>query len=166
MYTLRKLGAEDRASFRMLRQLALTVDPGSFVMTAEEECAISRLNIEDALDQPGPANFFVGAFEGSQLVGIAGLITSALHKISHTGTLTSVFVRPEYRRRGLGRLLVERVIQEATSVRSIRLDVVAESKAAIALYESLGFRVYGVQEGAYRLGERTWDLLLMTRDLA
>src|SRR5215471_3213442 len=88
MYTVRKLGGEDRAAFRALRLLALALDSDSFVMTAEEEAVVPRLNIEDALDQPGPSNFFLGAFDGDELIGMAGLITSSLRKIRHTGILT------------------------------------------------------------------------------
>jgi len=133
-------------------------------MTAEEEAVVPRLNIEDALDQPGPSNFFLGAFDGDELIGMAGLITSSLRKIRHTGILTSVFVRPEHRKKGLGRLLVERVIGEAHGLRSIRLEVVAHRREAIELYQSLGFVTYGWEPAAYRLGDRAWDLLLMLRE--
>jgi ribosomal protein S18 acetylase RimI-like enzyme len=50
-------------------------------------------------------------------------------------------------------------------LRSARLEVVADNQNAIALYRSLGFTAYGREPAAYRLGEREWDLLLMTRDL-
>ena len=77
MYTVRPLSAEDRSDFRQLRQLALTVDPDDFMITAEEERVIDRLFIEDALERPRPGNLFLGAFpvDAPQLVGIAGLIT-------------------------------------------------------------------------------------------
>jgi ribosomal protein S18 acetylase RimI-like enzyme len=42
--------------------------------------------------------------------------------------------------------------------------VVADNRVAIALYEALGFVSYGREHGAYRMDEREWDLLLMSRD--
>ena len=68
-------------------------------------------------------------------------------------------------------MLLERLLERAAAagLRSVRLEVVAENRAAIALYERLGFVPYGREPGAYRLDdwdEREWDLLLMTRDFA
>jgi len=53
-----------------------------------------------------------------------------------------LYVRPGYRRRGIGRMLTEQVITDARSAgyRAVRLDTVPRMKEAIALYESLGFR--------------------------
>ena len=168
MYTLRRLSAADRADFRKLRQTALTVNPDDFMVTAEEEIAIPRLSIEAALEEPGIGNFFLGAFTGVpaiRIVGIAGLLTSTLRKVRHAGRLTSLFVHPEHRRRGIARMLVERLLAEATEegLQAVRLEVVANNQVAIALYETLGFVPYGREPAAYRMDEREWDLLLMTR---
>ncbi len=57
--------------------------------------------------------------------------------------LKRLFVRPAYRRLGLGRAMAERIIAEARAkhYRAIRLDTIGRSMAsAIALYRALGFR--------------------------
>ncbi|HVP14787.1 MAG TPA: GNAT family N-acetyltransferase [Terriglobales bacterium] len=53
-----------------------------------------------------------------------------------------LFVRPAWRRRGLGRLLCEALISEAEDLgyACMRLDTVPQMGEAIALYRSLGFR--------------------------
>ena len=60
---------------------------------------------------------------------------------------------------------MERLLAHATDsgLRSARLEVVADNRDAVALYEALGFVPYGREPAAYCLGEREWDLLLMTR---
>jgi len=53
-----------------------------------------------------------------------------------------LFVRPAFRRQGLGRALAGRIIAIAREIgyTSMRLDSLASMKGAICLYESLGFR--------------------------
>jgi putative acetyltransferase len=52
-----------------------------------------------------------------------------------------LFVRPAFRRSGLGRALATAVMAEAARLgyRFMRLDTIATMTAAVALYESLGF---------------------------
>jgi len=168
MYSVRQLAVVDRIAFRELRQIAVTLNPDDFLVTAAEQQAIPRLSIEDALEQPDDRNLFLGAFAGepATLIAIAGLITSSLSKIRHVGHLTSIFVHPTHRRRGIARMLIERLLAQAVraGMESVRLEVVADNLHAIRLYESLGFIQYGCEPAAYRVDERAWDLLLMTRD--
>ncbi len=52
-----------------------------------------------------------------------------------------LFVRPEFRDRGVGRKLAKKAIQEARTIgySTMRLDTLPQMKAAIGLYEALGF---------------------------
>lgn len=68
----------------------------------------------------------------------------ALHRLD-TGIceMKRLYVRPAFRGKGLGRVLVDRVIEEARIIgyQSMRLDTVASSmQDAVALYRRMGFR--------------------------
>jgi GNAT superfamily N-acetyltransferase len=52
-----------------------------------------------------------------------------------------LFVRPVFRRQGIGRTLAEKIIEEARTIgyRTMKLDTLPRIRAATHLYESLGF---------------------------
>ena len=78
--------------------------------------------------------------------GPAGCV--ALRPISAAACeMKRLFVRPSYRRHGLGRTLAERLIAEAQEIgySTMRLDTLAFMHDAIRLYKALGF----VRRSAY-----------------
>ena len=83
---------------------------------------------------------------GRLLLASEGDITAgcgALRELSEgVSEMKRLFVRPAFRKQGVGRLLAERLIEEARRIgyRSMRLDTLASMRSARALYESLGFR--------------------------
>jgi GNAT superfamily N-acetyltransferase len=83
------------------------------------------------------------------LVNGAGAGCAALRAHSPSvGELKRLYLRPEFRRLGLGRRLAERLIAEARALQLGRLilDTLPSMKAAHSLYETLGFRVIGQSE--------------------
>ena len=64
----------------------------------------------------------------------------------------NIAVHPEHRRRGLGRHLLGRILDEARAkgCRSVVLEVRASNTPARRLYTSLGFRTVGRREDYYQ----------------
>jgi [ribosomal protein S18]-alanine N-acetyltransferase len=79
--------------------------------------------------------------------------------------ILNLAVRPERRRGGVGRALVEHVLREAEQhgARLITLEVRRENLAARALYHSYGFTERGVRRNYYGRGQ---DALIMSRTRA
>ena len=75
--------------------------------------------------------------------------------------ITTIAVRPEYRRRGHARALIGAALAAYPKARYVHLEVRPTNAAALALYESLGFRATGRRPRYY--GDE--DALLMTLDL-
>lgn len=78
-------------------------------------------------------------------------------------TLFNIAVDPAFQRRGLGRELLERVIDEAEKrgVATLWLEVRASNVAAIALYESLGFNEATIRRNYYPTADGHEDAIIM-----
>ena len=71
----------------------------------------------------------------------------ALHKLSdRICEMKRLYVRPQFRGKGLGKILAEKVIADARQIgyKQLRLDTVeSDMGTAIAMYRKLGFREIG-----------------------
>ena len=101
--------------------------------------------------------------------GIVGRLSVARdsHPASHHVADLGLMVAAGYRRRGIGRALLERAVEWAreTGVRKLELHVFPHNTAAIALYESCGFVQEGYRREHYRRGSGYVDAILMARQI-
>lgn len=81
--------------------------------------------------------------------------------------LLNVCVHPDYQGNGLGRLLVEYMMELAQLQRaqSIFLEVRPSNVAAYKLYESLGFNEIGISSNYYPAEKGREDALVLGREL-
>jgi len=108
-----------------------------------------------------------GSVNGSSLVGLAGLHVHDGIKHRHKGVLWGMYVRPDARGTGLAAALVQQVIVHArTVVESLCLTVVASNAAARRLYGSAGFKEYGLEQRALKVGSQYYDEVLMALPLS
>ena len=77
-----------------------------------------------------------------------------------------MYVRPSARKAGVGRRLVETIVEIARHrVELIQLAVVSDNEPARRLYVRLGFVEYGIEKKALKQDGRYYDEVLMARDL-
>lgn len=93
--------------------------------------------------------------------GYAGLFAPAG---APAGDIQTIAVAPGARRRGLGRVLMQQLLNEARhrGVREVFLEVRADNPAAQGLYASLGFEQLAVRARYYRDGV---DAVVMRLDV-
>ncbi len=103
-----------------------------------------------------PFGLYLVLEEGGEILGQIGAryIVEELH-------VTTLAVRPEYRRRGYARALVRSALGAFPETRRVHLEVRPNNVPAISLYEDLGFVATGRRRRYY--GDE--DALLMTLDL-
>lgn len=82
----------------------------------------------------------------SRVIGYGGMWT-----VLDEAHITNIAVHPDYRRQGVGRLIVETLMQEAVrlGMERMTLEVRVSNNAAISLYKALGFEEGGIRKGYY-----------------
>jgi ribosomal protein S18 acetylase RimI-like enzyme len=78
-----------------------------------------------------------------------------------------VAVDPSHQGRGVGRAVMEELVATAGEggIEVLTLDLRGDDERAVALYESLGFRRYGVLERFVAVGSARYDKLFYALDL-
>ena len=161
--SIRLLTTAEAAAYRDIRLEGLRLYPVAFSSTFERESEKPLPWFEDRIAQ---GNIF-GAFVGSELAGVAGWRPQDGTKVNHKATLWGMYVRPAGQNRGLGRCLVEAVVNHAsTRVEQLQLTVVSGNEAACRLYRKLGFSEYGREMKALKQRGQYHDEILMVRFLA
>lgn len=91
-----------------------------------------------------PMRYLLLAVEEGQVVGsLNGYALQPPHRRDPQFLLYEIDVRPAWRRRGIGKALVERFVGEARSARAFEVWVLTgrSNAAAMALYASCGLRM-------------------------
>lgn len=147
----------DAEALRALRLEALATSPEAFASSYEEESEHPVEWFRSRIPANGP-NVIYGAFRDGDLVGMAGFAVSDRAKSRHKGVMWGVFVRPEWRGRGLGKALVRRVVEHAAGhVMVLQAAVVTTNDGARRVYHQLGFVPYGIERKALRVGGTFYD---------
>jgi len=129
--SIRLAEPDDWADWRLVRQRSLTEDPDAF--SSSTRMWTGDNDTEDrwrARLADGPC--FI-AYDDNRPVGmVAGSV------VDDAAQLTSMWVAPEARRRGIGTALIERVVEWAAG-RPLSLRVMDGNQAAVTAYERQGF---------------------------
>lgn len=159
---IRQLTPSDAASFRELRLEGLRLNPEAFGSTYDFE---KDQPLERYAGWLTNSTVF-GAFQNSHLIGTASFTQLSGLKDSHKGLLRAMYVRPAARRSGAGRQLVQAIIElSRQKVEQVQLSVVSTNQPAIRLYQTLGFRQYGLEKNALKHNGTYSDEILMSLDV-
>jgi RimJ/RimL family protein N-acetyltransferase len=161
---IRILEPSDAEAFRDLRLEALTVAPEAFGASYEEDAALPLETIRARLS--ASPNVVFGAFTDHALIGMAGFAVYDRVKARHKGLLWGVYVKAEWRGHQVGKRLVQSVIDHASyHVMMLEAAVGLTNDGARRTYHGLGFKPYGIQRKALRVGDMFYDEELLYLDL-
>lgn len=117
----------------------------------------SRESFKKEIDNP-IAFYFVAQNEG-QVLGYGGMWWSF-----DTCEITNIAVHPNFRRHGIGKNVLLKLIDECKEleVKYLNLEVRKSNESARSLYIKSGFMEVGLRKGYYSNGE---DAVLMTKEI-
>jgi len=163
--TIRPIRLEDAEPFRELRIEAIRNHPLAFTADlSENEARPPEWWREQAAGCTGEGtNVIMLADAGERLAGMTGVWTPKTGKTTHVGIVWGVYVRPEFRGRGVCDGMLGACIDWARgkSLVTLKLSVVVGNDAARQCYELCGFTVYGVEPAAVRWEGKLHDEHLM-----
>jgi RimJ/RimL family protein N-acetyltransferase len=163
-FKLRRLEQQDLATYRELRLEGLKDHPEAFASSWEYE---ANKPISWWAERLETNLIFGGWVDDSRIAGVAGLRVQDAVKLRHKGVLWGMYVRPEARGTGLAAALVRRVVEHArTVVEELCLTVVTSNAAACRLYSAAGFKPYGLERRALKVGGEYYDEVLMALSLS
>jgi RimJ/RimL family protein N-acetyltransferase len=146
--TIAVLAASDAAPYKALLLHAYEHAADAFTSTAEERAKEPDEWWIKRIAHPEGMTVAFGDFEGESLVGTVALEFSAKPKTKHKALVVGMYVLPPSRGNGSACALLQAAIQfciERGDIRVVQLEVTEGNTPAVALYESLGFRAYGVE---------------------
>jgi len=111
----------------------------------------------------GPGAYAIMAWTGEHPAGF--VIGRAM---AGEAEIITIAVRPEHRRQGLGRILMDAAIATALAFDAavMFLEAAVDNEAAVALYVSMGFEAAGRRKQYYARGDGARiDALIMRREL-
>ena len=150
-----RLQPQHARAYVAARQRMLELDPWAFSASPILDIEAEVVRIEALLADDIRAIVGVVRECDAAVIATAGLIRPDREKLSHRVHVWGVWTDPDHRRQGLGREVMQAAIELARSWRGvvgIELSVREGGSAAIGLYESLGFRTWGIQPDAMRIG--------------
>lgn len=159
---VRQLGAGEGETYRAFRLQALEAEPMAFASDYEREAALPPEAFEKTLSECA----IFAAFADEAMAGMAGFSPVETEKSRHIGHLFGVYVIPAQRGRGLGAALIDAVVSHARGkVLQLHLGVGTYNAPAIALYQRMGFEIFGTEPRSLFVDGHYIDEHLMVRFL-
>ena len=160
---IKKLNKNNWQEWKEIRLEALQKSPDSFLSSFKEESEIADngwvLQLENSIK--------FGYFVNNKIAGCCGLSFEKAAKISHTATISGMYVKENARGNGIGLKLVNFAKKYAKKhhIKHLYLGCNAENYNAIKLYKRCGFKIYGTRPNYTKIDDKFYDDVIMMCEL-
>ena len=168
---IRLLTAADAPAYKTLHDTVLHSAPEAFVSDLASALARPAQAYVPRFGGIASGRFFLGAFSSdaaAPMLGCVGCERELRAKQRHSATLVGMMVAPHAQRQGMGRALLHACVAVAARVpglEQLTLSVTASNTHVVRLYESAGFRAWGLLPRAMLVNGVAYDKLHMIRPL-
>ena len=164
--TISRLNLDEWSKYKKLRLEALKNEPSSFSSSYEDSLKSPNDKWKEELQKSHNEDSIVMFFakDGGRLVGMIGAFWQDKEKTKHIGNIFGVYVNPGYRGKGIGKLLMEAILNKLNDmpqIEKIKLGVVMQQTPALKLYEKYGFKIIGKCTKELKIGNEYYDEYLM-----
>jgi len=162
MIEFKKISEDRWKEYRDLRLEALQQEPLAFSESYEDTKNMPENAWRSRIDN------ILFAFDEDKLIGMIGFFRVNEIKCKHVANIYGVYVKKEYRCKGVGKRLIEAMIsqiQQYQDIIKIQLGVNPVQKTAVKLYEDFGFTVIGRMNQEIYVEDKFYDELLMEKFL-
>lgn len=144
-FILRNAELSDAAN--LIRYLKVTTGETPYLIREPEEISLTEAQekkyIQSNID--AERGLMLVAIVGGKHVGNCSLMSMGEFSRYRHRCDVAIALYQEYCGRGIGRIMLETILEVAKNLgyEQAELEVIADNKTAIALYEKLGFKIYG-----------------------
>ena len=165
---IRKLTESDWEKYQALRLYGLREAPMAFGADPIVEESYTKQRVVESIRESA-GSFAIGWFdEQEKLLGVMRFFRETNRKTAHKGHIRGVYVHPKLRGQGIATKLFLFLLAEATGqtgLLQVHVAVNAENFSAKALYEKMGFVVYGREPAGLLVEGHFYDELLLILQL-
>ena len=162
MTNISKIGINQIDEFKKLRLEALRLDPKAFGESYENIKDKKSLYWSNEVSNKNTSWFAYK--DGKNYIGIAQVKYAMLIKFSHIAKISGVYIRKEYRGKGMGYLFLSELIDRILSNKKItKIKIIANmsQENAIKLYTKIGFKKVGILKREFKIGRNYMDAVQM-----
>jgi ribosomal protein S18 acetylase RimI-like enzyme len=160
--TVKRATLEDWKNYKEIRLDALQKNPESFGRAYEEEKNRSENEWKSKLEDKNRTTLLV--LDGKKAVGILGIIFESSARVAHIADIISVYLKEEYRGKGIASQLMEeaiKVIKSRKITKKVKLNVTTNQLPAVNLYKKFGFRIVGELKNEMNVNGKYYNSYVM-----
>lgn len=147
------------SNLRIVRACAEHIDDLVVVENLSFKIPWSRQSLTDELVNNNMAVYF-SALSDKKAIGYGGM-----WQVLDEGHITNIAVHPEFRKNGVGSMLLNELLKEAKqrSIKALTLEVRKSNEGAKALYRKFGFEEGGSRKAYY--ADNHEDAIIMWKSI-
>lgn len=159
---IRKLTRDDWKIFKELRLQMVKEEPQAFLRTYEE---LVNLSDDEWMDKStSDTSGILAVWYGGKLAGMNGYYFPNVS----TAEIWGMFIRKEFRGKGLSKILMKEIedeIRKNKKINLIRIEVTTSQIPAWELYKKMGFIEVGRKNGATKFDGTLYDDIILEKEV-